>query len=225
MVSCLTCIYNKCNSILFLVCLINQFIPLGACFSLFRVCISCNMVLEQSHTLASDLRQEICWLVILTKNIQSISECLGSGFMANQSSSAWSVPIGLSAVDEQSSPYLHHFDNPGLLLVSQPLTGDNYPSWNRAMKIALSGKNKLDFIDDSIIKPSEFDLILTNAWKRNNNIVIFCCSIQYPRTYLQVFCSRSLLQTSGMTSGIVFNKAMIPEYFNFEGNWSICVKP
>lgn len=50
-----------------------------------------------------------------------------------------------SDIDDGSSPYfLHHSDNPGLILVSQPLMGDNYATWNHAMIIALSVKNKLD---------------------------------------------------------------------------------
>ncbi|XP_073046189.1 uncharacterized protein [Primulina eburnea] len=40
------------------------------------------------------------------------------------------------------------------------------------MKIALSVKNKLGFIDGSVIKPSESEPNLLNAWSRNNNIVI-----------------------------------------------------
>ena len=78
-----------------------------------------------------------------------------------------------SAIDEPLSPYfLHHFDDPGLVLVSQPLTGDNYASWNRAMLIALSIKNKLGFINGSIEKPEANDLNLLNSWIRNNNLVI-----------------------------------------------------
>ncbi|KAK2639868.1 hypothetical protein Ddye_027663 [Dipteronia dyeriana] len=79
-----------------------------------------------------------------------------------------------SSIDDSSSPYfLHHSDNPGLILVPQPLTEDNYASWSRAMLIALSVKNKLGFIDGSIQKPSEgSDLIELTSWIRNNNIVI-----------------------------------------------------
>ena len=46
-----------------------------------------------------------------------------------------------SAIDDTTSFYfLHHSDSPGLILVSQPLTGDNYSSWSRAITIALSVK-------------------------------------------------------------------------------------
>ena len=77
------------------------------------------------------------------------------------------------AIDNPSNPYfLHHSDSPGLVLVSQPLIGDNYASWSRAMLIALSVKNKLGFIDGSISKPEGTDPNLLNSWIRNNNVVI-----------------------------------------------------
>ena len=59
--------------------------------------------------------------------------------------------------------YLHHSDNPGIVLVSQVLTGDNYTSWSRAMMIALSVKNKLGFINGSLVKPNESDQNLLSA--------------------------------------------------------------
>lgn len=91
--------------------------------------------------------------------------------MTNTNPPAWNLPIGRFAIDDPSSPhFLHHADNPDFILVSQPLTGYNFAS--RAMTITLSVKNKLGFIDGSIIKPTTSDLVLLNAWTRNNNIVI-----------------------------------------------------
>ncbi|XP_075486552.1 uncharacterized protein LOC142526187 [Primulina tabacum] len=84
-----------------------------------------------------------------------------------------SLPSGHSVIEDPMSPYfLHHADNPGLMLVSQALTGENYISWSRAMKIALPVKNKLGFIDRSVVKPSDNESTLLNYWNRNNNIVI-----------------------------------------------------
>ena len=68
-----------------------------------------------------------------------------------------------SAIDDGSSPFfLHHSDSPGLSLVSQSLTGDNYASWSQSMMIALSIKNKLGFIDGTIQRLSG-DVSLLNA--------------------------------------------------------------
>ncbi|XP_010250376.1 PREDICTED: uncharacterized protein LOC104592635 [Nelumbo nucifera] len=73
--------------------------------------------------------------------------------------------------DPRSPYYLHHFDNPGMILVTNVLTGENYASWSRAMKMALSAKNKLGFVDGSIEKP---DSTYANfgSWLRANNMVL-----------------------------------------------------
>ncbi|KAK9104685.1 hypothetical protein Scep_021529 [Stephania cephalantha] len=52
------------------------------------------------------------------------------------------------------SPYfLQSSDHPGMVLVSNSLTGSNYLSWSRAMLIALGAKTKLGFIDGRCLKP------------------------------------------------------------------------
>lgn len=74
--------------------------------------------------------------------------------------------------DDSANPfYLHPSDNPGSILVSQPMNGNNYNSWCRAMKMALISKNKFGFVDGSIAEPTEKDCSLSVAWTRNNNIV------------------------------------------------------
>ncbi|XP_062088784.1 uncharacterized protein LOC133795348 [Humulus lupulus] len=87
-----------------------------------------------------------------------------------------SIPLTMikNPLEDPSNPYfLHHGDNPGNTLVSQPLTGqDNYTSWSRAMLLAISVKNKIGFLDGSISKPSISDPVLHTAWIRNNNMVI-----------------------------------------------------
>ena len=78
-----------------------------------------------------------------------------------------------STIDDHGSPYfLHYLDSPGLILVSQLLTKENYASWSRSILIALFMKNKLGFVDGSIEKPSGENSDLLNCWMRNNNIVI-----------------------------------------------------
>ncbi|KAL5547823.1 hypothetical protein UlMin_003054 [Ulmus minor] len=55
-----------------------------------------------------------------------------------------------STTDDSNSPYyLSNGDHPGLALVSQPLIGNNYNSWSRAMTMSLIAKNKLSFVDGS----------------------------------------------------------------------------
>ena len=91
-----------------------------------------------------------------------MEETVDSARTANSGMSR--VIAGKSAIDEPSSPYfLHHSDSPGLQLVSQSLTGENYTSWSRAMLIALSVKNKISLVDGSLPKPDGTDLDLLNS--------------------------------------------------------------
>jgi hypothetical protein len=73
---------------------------------------------------------------------------------------------------DSSSPYfLNSSDNPGAVLVSCLLKGDNYPTWRRAMMNALRAKNKLSFVDGSLLKPEE-DNKEIQAWEKCNSMVI-----------------------------------------------------
>jgi hypothetical protein len=66
--------------------------------------------------------------------------------------------------------HLHHFDHPGVVLVSQPFTKDNYQTWSRAITMVLSTKNKLEFIDSK--NPSLADSAKEfQQWSRCNNMV------------------------------------------------------
>ncbi|KAH9672059.1 retrotran gag 3 domain-containing protein [Citrus sinensis] len=77
-----------------------------------------------------------------------------------------------SLITDVSSPYfLHSSDHPGAILVSNVLTGDNYSTWKRSMKMALNAKNKLGFIDGSIQKPSSTSQDL-KTWERCNDMVL-----------------------------------------------------
>lgn len=78
--------------------------------------------------------------------------------------------IGLNI--ELENPFFHHLsDNPGMMLVSGILTGDNYIPWKRAMTVALSAKNKLNFINVNILKPA-LDDPSYGIWERVNNRVL-----------------------------------------------------
>jgi hypothetical protein len=73
-----------------------------------------------------------------------------------------------------SSPYyLHPSDNSSLILVLEPLTGDNFHFWFRSMNMALTIKNKLGFVDGSIREPEVNSRSSLHAhWNRCNTIVI-----------------------------------------------------
>ncbi|XP_057796577.1 uncharacterized protein LOC131012611 [Salvia miltiorrhiza] len=74
--------------------------------------------------------------------------------------------------EDQSSPYfLPSSDNPGVQLVTQQLNGSNYITWSRSMTTALMAKNKVAFIDGSIIRPHSTDLLFSQ-WLRCNSMVV-----------------------------------------------------
>ena len=73
--------------------------------------------------------------------------------------------------EDPSSPYyLHPSENPSLVLVTSPLTGLNYHTWYRAMRMALLLKNKLKFMDGTIQVPARNDVTF-QAWERCNTMV------------------------------------------------------
>uniref|UniRef100_A0A2N9E1K2 Retrotransposon Copia-like N-terminal domain-containing protein n=1 Tax=Fagus sylvatica TaxID=28930 RepID=A0A2N9E1K2_FAGSY len=68
--------------------------------------------------------------------------------------------------------FLHHGDSPGTILVSQPLSGENYNTWSRSMIMALTAKNKIGFINGTITAPNDETLPSFNLWTRCNTMVI-----------------------------------------------------
>ncbi|XP_072060200.1 uncharacterized protein [Arachis hypogaea] len=68
--------------------------------------------------------------------------------------------------------FLSSTDQPGLTLVTQQLTEENYNSWSRTMKKALNTKRKLGFINGSVSRPDpELDAEQFETWQCVNDIV------------------------------------------------------
>ncbi|XP_061358359.1 uncharacterized protein LOC133302570 [Gastrolobium bilobum] len=81
-------------------------------------------------------------------------------FGNNRPPSTSDMSSGASSMEDTASPYsLQSSDHPGLVLVTHTLDGTNYSSWNRAMLLALTAKNKSAFIDGSLPRPSNSDLL------------------------------------------------------------------
>jgi hypothetical protein len=88
--------------------------------------------------------------------------------MKNPNSSSSSAVLHYQSSD---SLFLPHGDSPGLILVFQPLIGENYNCWSRSMLMALSAKNKLCLINGSMPKPSDSSPDF-KAWTRCNDMVL-----------------------------------------------------
>ena len=75
-------------------------------------------------------------------------------------------------IDHNHPLYLSSSDVPGALSIEIQLTGmENYTLWSRAMEIALLGRNKLGFVDGSILRIN-FEGDLRKTWDRCNAVVI-----------------------------------------------------
>lgn len=92
--------------------------------------------------------------------------------MADDSTKKHSSKDG--STNDTSSPFfIHHSDHPGMVIVSKLLNGDNYGTWCRSIKISLSAKNKLGFVDGSVKRPSvETDPEGFSLWRRCNDMVL-----------------------------------------------------
>ena len=73
--------------------------------------------------------------------------------------------------DPNSVYYLHPSDNTGMKLVTTPFNGSCYANWKRSMVIGLTAKNKMCFIDGSLLKPDILDNSY-KSWCRCNSMII-----------------------------------------------------
>lgn len=72
---------------------------------------------------------------------------------------------------DNSHPYfLHPSDAPGMVLVNTSFDGKGYPGWRRSIRISLSAKNKLGFIDETCPAP-DLDDPTFKLWSRCNDMV------------------------------------------------------
>lgn len=88
--------------------------------------------------------------------------------MTSRSSSSTSSTMESSPLD--SHYVLHNSDNPGALITPVLLKGDNYSEWATKLWNSLQAKQKIGFIDGSIIKPtSNRDLA---RWTSTNSMIV-----------------------------------------------------
>ena len=73
---------------------------------------------------------------------------------------------------EAATPYsLHASDNPGAMITSVTLTGENYSEWSSEMTNALRGNRKLGFVNGSVPKPASDDPNL-ELWLSVNSMIV-----------------------------------------------------
>ena len=89
-----------------------------------------------------------------------------------QTDSSSSSQRELSPMEDPRSPFfLHHGETPGAILITQPLTEDNYPTWAKAMRMALDAKSKLGFVDGSVNASMAVTPLKKQAWSKCNSMI------------------------------------------------------
>ena len=85
--------------------------------------------------------------------------------------SSTQAPVITTSELSNSSPYyLHPSDNPGALITSVLLRGDNYTEWATELSNSIQAKRKLGFLNGSILKPTtEPDL---SRWLATNSMLV-----------------------------------------------------
>ncbi|KAL0320493.1 UNVERIFIED_CONTAM: Retrovirus-related Pol polyprotein from transposon RE2 [Sesamum radiatum] len=73
--------------------------------------------------------------------------------MESNDATTHSSAISITQTDMEDLE-IHTSDHPGMILVSDPLVRNNYLLWSRAVKVALTAKMKLSFINGTYPKPA-----------------------------------------------------------------------
>lgn len=80
------------------------------------------------------------------------------------------VATKAAGMDVNHLYYLSSSDSPGMTLVNNPFDGKGYQGWRRSILIALSTKNKLEFITGDVVVPTADSPDLP-IWSRCNDMV------------------------------------------------------
>uniref|UniRef100_M4EME5 Retrotransposon Copia-like N-terminal domain-containing protein n=1 Tax=Brassica campestris TaxID=3711 RepID=M4EME5_BRACM len=82
------------------------------------------------------------------------------------------IVTGVTGEKSENSPYLiFSADNPGALITSVQLKGENYSEWATEMMNALQAKRKTGFIDGTLKKPPEGHSHL-ESWLSVNSMIV-----------------------------------------------------
>jgi len=103
-----------------------------------------------------------------------------------------------------SSPYyIHPSEGPNSFNITHVLTGPNYASWSRAIRMALISKNKMGFLTGAIIEPPYSDPLHT-TWERCNTLIMSWLLNSLSPPIVKVSFFSRVQPPYGMISEIVF---------------------
>lgn len=89
----------------------------------------------------------------------------------NQATSSQTASLNTNSAISYNDPYfLSSNDNSNAQLGHIVFSGNNYVNWSRSVSLALGAKNKLGFVDGSLLRPGDESLDL-QKWIRNDYMV------------------------------------------------------
>lgn len=101
-------------------------------------------------------------------------------------------------IDVNHQYYLHSSANSGMILITANLNDHNYNQWSRSLKIALSLKMKLRFIDGTYVQPEITSSLYTDTGHYIMILSFFGCWTLYLLIFDEVLCIWTLLSQFGM---------------------------
>ena len=114
----------------------------------------------------------------------------------------------VSDLQDEEAISQHSSDHPGMVLVSVPLTGNNFLSWNRFIRIALGAKIKLCFIDGSCPPPS-LDSPQFSGWKKAGCMVLSWLLNSISNDIVESLFTQIQQEICGRKSKHALEKAMV----------------
>ncbi|KAF7801679.1 Retrovirus-related Pol polyprotein from transposon RE1 [Senna tora] len=96
----------------------------------------------------------------------------GSGSLANGATGGTRMGASVDSTYRKDPYYLHPSDTSDVQLVPTQLTEVNYLIWRRSMVIALTTKNKLGFVDGSLVQSKDRDSEAYMSWSFVNSAVL-----------------------------------------------------
>ncbi|BAT83996.1 hypothetical protein VIGAN_04125600, partial [Vigna angularis var. angularis] len=95
-----------------------------------------------------------------------------SGSSGNEDENILPPPLFVDPNQNPSSPfYIHPSESPSSVVVSPPLSANNFQSWSRSFRMALISKNKMGFLNGNIPIPAPTDP-LHPSWERCNTLLM-----------------------------------------------------
>lgn len=117
-----------------------------------------------------------------------------------------------SSLDQLSPYYFRPTENHGKILVSPPLSENNYESWNRSMKHTLLSKTKIKFINGKFTATLEDDALF-DTWEKYATTLFFHGSRHlYLLIFLKVPFMSIMLLNFGQMFTTIFSRVIIFDY-------------